>query len=139
MYFGVIRPSWDVEGGEHAARMDGHCFYDAAANGLRYPDFHRWEGMQGARRGDRIGMLLDLDQGSMTVWKNGEQLGVMVAEGLSGPLCWAVSLVGQGCSARIGSAAVPAIAPLVLQRQSCIKQSNAPPAHAMYLSFCDVH
>ena len=46
--------------------------------------------MQSARKqGDRIGMLLDLDQGSMTVWKNGEQLGVMQAEGLSGPLCWA--------------------------------------------------
>ena len=49
--------------------------------------------MQTAReQGDRIGMLLDLDQGSMTVWKNGEQLGVIQAEGLSGPLCWAVSL-----------------------------------------------
>jgi hypothetical protein len=34
-------------------------------------------------------MLLDLDQGSMTTWKNDELLGVMVAEGLSGPLCWA--------------------------------------------------
>ena len=49
--------------------------------------------MQSARKqGDRIGMLLDLDQGSMTVWKNDEQLGVMQAEGLRGPLCWAASL-----------------------------------------------
>ena len=40
-------------------------------------------------------MLLDLDQGSMTVWKNDVKLGVM-AEGLSGPLCWAVSLYQQG-------------------------------------------
>ena len=49
--------------------------------------------MQGAtEQGDHIGVLLDLDQGSMTVWKNDEKLGVMVAEGLSGPLCWAVSL-----------------------------------------------
>ena len=39
--------------------------------------------MQGAR----ISMLLDLDQGSMTVWKNDVKLGVMVAEGQSGPLC----------------------------------------------------
>ena len=52
-------------------------------------------------------MLLDLDQGSMSVWKNGELLGVMQAEGLSGPLCWAVELY-QGHSARIESAAVPA-------------------------------
>ena len=50
-------------------------------------------------------MLLDLDQGSMTVWKNGQQLGVMVAEGLSGPLCWAVSMARL--SARIESATAP--------------------------------
>ena len=36
-------------------------------------------------------MLLDLDQGSTTVWKNDEKLGVMAAEGLRGPLCWAVT------------------------------------------------
>ena len=57
--------------------------------------------------GNRIGMLLDLDQGSMTVWKNDEKLGVMHAEGLSGPLCWAVGLALQGASARIGSAPLP--------------------------------
>ena len=28
----------------------------------------------------------------MTVWKNEVKLGVMQAEGLSGPLCWAVLL-----------------------------------------------
>ena len=54
------------------------------------------------QQGDRIGMLLDLDQGSMAVWKNDEKLGVMQAEGLSGPLCWAVSLAVGG--ARIESA-----------------------------------
>ena len=50
-------------------------------------------------------MLLDLDQGSMTVWKNGVKLGVMQAEGLSGPLCCAVEMAGFGFSARIESAA----------------------------------
>ena len=74
----------------------------------RYPGDLGWEGRQNTigRPGDRIGMLLDLDQGSMTVWKNDEKLGVMVAEGLTGPLCWGVSLY-RG-SARIGSAALPA-------------------------------
>jgi hypothetical protein len=86
MFFGVIRPGWDVEGGGDAEEVDGHCFYDTFS-GSRWPG--NWEGMQPARQqGDRIGMLLDLDQGSMTVWKNGEQLGVMQAEGLTGPLCW---------------------------------------------------
>ena len=39
--------------------------------------------------GTRIGMLLGLDQGSMTVYKNDERLGVM-ATGLSGEYSWAV-------------------------------------------------
>ena len=52
------------------------------------------------QQGDRIGMLLDLDQGSMAVWKNDEKLGVMQAEELSGPLCWAVSMFSVSDSAR---------------------------------------
>ena len=64
--------------------------------------------MHGMEQDDRIGMLLDLDQGSMTVWKNNVKLGVMWAEGLSGPLCWAVTLAYVHDSARIGSAPLPA-------------------------------
>jgi hypothetical protein len=64
--------------------------------------------MQTARElGDRIGMLLDLDQGSMTLWKGGEKMGVMVAEGLSGPLCWASEMFAEGDSSRIESAPAP--------------------------------
>jgi hypothetical protein len=68
--------------------------------------------MQPAAVGDRIGMLLDLDQGSMTVWRNEIKMGVMQAEGLRGPLCWAVELSGfnmfAAASARIESAPAPA-------------------------------
>ena len=53
-------------------------------------------------------MLLDLDQGSMSIWKNGERLGVMVAEGLTGPLCWAAGGAEEPHSARIESAPAPA-------------------------------
>ena len=108
LYFGVIRLGFDVEGGGDASCVNGHCLY-YAGNGQRYPGASAWEGMQTAtEQGDRIGMLLALDQGSMTVWKNGEQLGVMVAEGLTGPLCWAVSLYhGAGTSARIESVPAP--------------------------------
>ena len=116
MYFGVIRPDWDVERGDGAEEEadafdeDGHCFY-STGDGFRHPaegDADEWEGRQLAQdQGDRIGMLLDLDQGSMTVWKNGVKLGVMQAEGLRGPLCWAVVL-GNGDSVRIESAETPA-------------------------------
>ena len=62
MLFGVIRPGWDVEGGVNAHNVDGHCFY-TTGDGTRLPGYSDWEGMQGAKQGDRIGMLLDLDQG----------------------------------------------------------------------------
>ena len=45
---------------------------------------------------------------SLTVWKNDVKLGVMVAEGLRGPLCWAVSAASTGSSERIESAPTPA-------------------------------
>ena len=37
-------------------------------------------------------MLLDPDQGSMSTWKGEELMGVVVTEGLTGPLCWAGEL-----------------------------------------------
>jgi hypothetical protein len=86
--------------------LDGHCFY-RTDDGMRNPhpgDF-AWEGMQPAWEGDCVGMLLDLDQGSMSIWKNGEKRGVMQRDGLSGPLCWAVTMASS--SARIESAAAP--------------------------------
>ena len=92
--FGVTRPGWGVEGGDHDE--DGHCFY-STGTGSRYPGANNWGGRQDTKEpGDRIGILFDLVQGSMTVWKNDLRLGVMQAEGLSGPPCWAVSLFEQG-------------------------------------------
>jgi hypothetical protein len=123
MYFGVIRPGWDVEGGESVYHVDGHCLY-YTGDGSHMPGHRNWEGRQGAHEeGDRIGMLLDLDQGSMTVYKNDERLGVM-ATGLSGEYSWAVTWENEGDesplglssqstqrsrrSARIGAAPAPA-------------------------------
>ena len=53
-----------------------------------------------------LDMLLDLDQGSMTVWKNDVKLGVMLAEGLSCPYCWAIVVARN--SVRIESAVAAA-------------------------------
>ena len=36
MFFGVIRPGWDVEGGQNAFILDGHCFY-LMYDGQRFP------------------------------------------------------------------------------------------------------
>jgi hypothetical protein len=82
MMSGVIRPGWDVEGGVSAVGVDGHghCFYQTL-DGACWPGNRNWEGKPRAReQGDRIGMLLDLDQGSMSVWKNDDKMGEMVAD-----------------------------------------------------------
>ena len=47
-----------------------------------------------------------LDQGSMAVWKNDVRLGVMQAEGLSGPLYWAV-VMSRSDSVRIAIESAP--------------------------------
>eukprot|EP01046_Picozoa_sp_COSAG06_P035403 COSAG06_NODE_3803_length_4890_cov_8.042162_1_plen_322_part_00 len=112
-HYGVIRPGLDVEAGANAFLVSGNSFYDTSNGGCwegnrRWESDRSWEGMQTAmEQGDRIGMLLDFDQGSMTVYKNDEWLGVM-ATGLSGEYCWAVSLYHQDNSVRIEAAAAPA-------------------------------
>jgi hypothetical protein len=111
MMFGVVRPRWDVEGGHDAALDRQHRFY-ATAGGYRLPRFtgfyDDWPGQQPAREpGDRIGLLLDLEQGSMTVYKNDERLGVIQESGLRGEYCWAAELASVGDSVRIEPAAIP--------------------------------
>ena len=51
--------------------------------------------------GDRIGLLLDLDAGSLTVYKNDARLGVMQESGLTDAAGyrWAVSMCLKGDSA----------------------------------------
>ena len=124
--FGVQEPgSFDVEGetdadpAERGAAPNGadaedchrRCFYHSADGGRLLVPFggwptRHWEGRQSATAvGDRIGMLLDIDQGSLSVWKNGEPLGVMQDWGLTGRFCWSVAVYHQ--SVRIESAPVP--------------------------------
>jgi len=50
-----------------------------------------WDGMESASAGDEIGMLLDLDEGTLSVYNNGRKLGI-IKRGLAGQYCWAVSL-----------------------------------------------
>ena len=50
-----------------------------------------WEGMQSFERNGKIGLLLDYDEGTLTVYKDDIKLGVM-KEGLSGIYCWMVTV-----------------------------------------------
>jgi hypothetical protein len=52
-----------------------------------------------ANRGHVAGLLLDLDKGTLSVYKNGRLLGVM-KHGLDGEYCWAVDIY---CGLECGS------------------------------------
>ena len=113
MCFGVIRPGWDVESSVDAWQVEGHCMY-SSRDGTNCPGQglggRDWEGRQFAAEGSRIGMLLDLDEGTMSVYKNGTRLGVMASSGLSGDYCWAVTLLNEGDCARIIGKPLPPLA-----------------------------
>ncbi|EJK72902.1 hypothetical protein THAOC_05522 [Thalassiosira oceanica] len=49
------------------------------------------DGIEGCQSGDTVGMLLNLDEGTLTVYMNNSRLGVL-KDGLSGPYCWYVNL-----------------------------------------------
>ena len=55
---------------------------------------HKWQGIDGLGGSGKIVLLLDLDEGSLSIFKNGRRLGVMKV-GMGGEYCWFVS----ACSA----------------------------------------
>ena len=68
---------------------------------------NEWDGMESLSAGSyTVGMLLDLDEGTLSVYKNGRKLGVM-KRGLAGQYCWVVSLLG-GNQVTIKRGTVPA-------------------------------
>lgn len=52
-----------------------------------------WEGVEETEESSfKIGMVLDLDKGTLDVYKNDRRLGTMMS-GLAGEYCWVVSLL----------------------------------------------
>ena len=85
--------------------FDGNCCSSDWREGYAVRD--EWDGMEGLFSPScTIGMLLDLDEGTLSVYKNGRKLGVM-KRGLAGQYCWVVSLLG-GNQVTIKRGTVPA-------------------------------
>jgi len=75
---------------------DGFCHssdWRASSNSTSTTTRLNWEGSENMYSDiiEPIGMLLDLDEGTLSVYKNGRKLGIM-KRGLAGPYCWVVSL-----------------------------------------------
>ena len=68
---------------------DGYCYsHDWEGNF----DREAWDGQEIPSSSCKVGMLLDLDEGTLSVYNNGRKLGVM-KRGLAGHYCWVVTLL----------------------------------------------
>ena len=86
--------------------MNGECisrdYSEYGDNDVDYYD--DWDGVESieGESGAVIGLLLDLDNGTLTVFKNGKRLGVMT-DRLAGNFCWMAYLRcwGETCGIAI--------------------------------------
>lgn len=60
-----------------------------------------WDGKCPIVQGDRVGMLVDMAEGRIAVFRNDKLLGFMVKAGLTGPLFWMAELSAHRDSVRI--------------------------------------
>ena len=88
---------------------DIHCVMYDVGSGLgmssswdgRGESRHRWEGMEALPPGGgTVGLLLDLDDETLTVFRDGRRLGVLY-DGLRGEYSWACALACVGDKARV--------------------------------------
>jgi hypothetical protein len=110
IYIGISRPNLDPTGVYYGSDCPDGWFILAAGGSLwgngKQNDNHAGE----CKQGDRVGMLLDLDNGSLRFFKNGVQHGPGYAAGsVTGPVVAAVQMVNRDESVRLlPNAEVPA-------------------------------
>ena len=80
----------------------GRCYWTDWDNRERISD---WQGRQGLAESGTIGLLLDLNEGTLSVFKNGRRLGVM-KDGLDGEYCW-FATVRSACAISITKGRAP--------------------------------
>jgi hypothetical protein len=114
-FIGVSRPNLDPTGDYHGSRCTDSWFINGSNGSLyrRRPtgDYecthyvnstHGDNGAGGYKQGDRVGMLLDLDIGSLCFFKNGVQHGLGYSAGsVTGPVVAAVQMRYKNQSVRM--------------------------------------
>ena len=74
----------------YSSYSGGYCLsHDWSEDNI---DKNTWDGMERLSGSYTIGMLLDLDEGTLSVYNNGRKLGVM-KRGLAGHYCWVVTFL----------------------------------------------
>ena len=80
----------------------GRCFWTDWNN---RDDISDWQGREGLEASGTIGLLLDLDEGTLSVFKDGRRLGEMKG-GLDGEYCW-FATVYSACTISISKDRAP--------------------------------
>jgi hypothetical protein len=109
LFVGIARPGLDTADGKVYAKkecMDG--WFMRALNGSLYANGKNDdEAAGGFEAGDRIGLLVDLDQGSLLFFKNGKKHGPGYGAGLvSGPVVLAMQMFHKDQRGRVVADAV---------------------------------
>ena len=89
------------------------CVYTFALGGCSWTDWnedeelacYEWQVEQELGDYSKVGLLLDLDEGTLSVFRNGRCLGVM-KKGLSGEYCWFIS-AASSCTIQMSRGQVP--------------------------------
>ena len=81
----------------------GRCYW---SNWLNSYKINNWVGREEFENGDEIGTLLDLDVGTLCIYKNGRRLGIL-KDGLTGEYCWTATLWSHGESVIIKKGIIP--------------------------------
>ena len=83
------------------------AYYIYGGNGALFGNGKNYADLQGKfAKGDRIGVLLDLDAGWLRVYRNDKRCGPGFTEGVTGPLVRAVRLFNKGDKATVLPGAV---------------------------------
>ena len=99
---GISRPNLDPTGWYYSSDSNDGCFICADDGTLCGNGKHNDDYAGAYKQGDRVGMLLDLDNGSLRFFKNGVQHGPGYAAGsVTGPVVAAVQMRYRNHSVRM--------------------------------------
>jgi hypothetical protein len=102
MFIGICRPNLDPTG-EYWNGACTDCWFIEASEGVLFGNGKQGDDRAGAyKQGDRVGMLLDLDNGSLRFFKNGVEHGSGYPAGsVTGPVLAAVYMLHKDASVRL--------------------------------------
>jgi hypothetical protein len=102
MFIGISRPNLDPTGTYWGGNCTDASFMFTTGGSLWGNGKHGNDGAGSYKQGDRVGVLLDLDNGSLRFFKNGVQHGPGYPAGsVTGPVVAAVQMYNRHASVRM--------------------------------------